>query len=48
MRGYSRIGVYNKNLKANVVKNKKEASTDWVNIGLFVLLIVVLVLFVVT
>jgi len=48
MQGYSRIGIYNKNLKAKNPEKQAQASTDYVNLILFVLLIVVLVLFVVT
>ncbi|MBN2423233.1 hypothetical protein JXB41_08475 [Candidatus Woesearchaeota archaeon] len=49
MQGYSRLGVYNKNLIAKKTAGKeKKASKDWVNIALFVLLIVVLVLFIIT
>ncbi|MBD3204175.1 hypothetical protein GF327_07805 [Candidatus Woesearchaeota archaeon] len=48
MQGYSRTGLYNKNLKAKVIKEDKKASTDWVNIALFIMLIVVLFLFIVT
>ncbi|MFH0874578.1 MAG: hypothetical protein V1859_01480 [archaeon] len=48
MQGYSRVGIYNKSLKAKNPEKSAKASTDYVNLILFVLLIVVLVLFVVT
>jgi len=48
MQGYSRLGIYNPNLKAKRLETEKKASTDWVNIGLFVMLVVVLFLFVLT
>ena len=48
MQGYSRLGMYNKGLKAKSTSKVAAAGTDYVNLILFVLLIVVLVLFVVT
>lgn len=48
MQGYSRLGIYNPNLKAKKIDIQKKGSTDWVNIGLFIMLIIVLFLFVFT
>jgi hypothetical protein len=47
MMGYSRVGVYNNNLKAkSLVKEKK--SFDYINIVLGVLLFVVIFIFIIT
>jgi hypothetical protein len=46
--GYCQLGCHNKNLKAKVVETNKQKKTDWVNIFLFIVLIVVVILFVVT
>ena len=48
MQGYSRQGIHNENLKAKTVDNtNKKKSTDWVNVALFGLLIVVLALIII-